>query len=83
MTVAALIKLLSKEDPKRIVVLSADSEGNSYSPLSGAGTAAYVADSTWSGSIGLEKLTPALKKQGYTDEDVLDGKPALVLYPTN
>lgn len=32
MTVAKLIKLLSKEDPKALVVLSSDSEGNSFSP---------------------------------------------------
>ncbi len=33
MTVSKLIKLLSKADPKALVVLSSDSEGNSFSPL--------------------------------------------------
>ncbi len=32
MTVAKLIKLLQKADPKAIVILASDSEGNSYSP---------------------------------------------------
>lgn len=35
MTVKALIKLLQKEDPNRLVVLSGDSEGNSFSTFSG------------------------------------------------
>lgn len=84
MTVSALIKRLQVEDPKRIVVMSSDAEGNSYSPLSSLGTAAYRADTTWSGQIGLEELTAADRKGGYSDEDLLEGgKPALVLYPTN
>lgn len=84
MTVKQLIKLLQAEDPNRIVIMSSDSEGNSYSPLSSVATAAYRADTTWSGEIGLEKLTAADKKAGYTDEDVLEGgKSALILKPTN
>ena len=83
MTVTTLIKLLSKEDPKRIVILSSDAEGNNHSPLSSLGTASYLAETTWSGYVGLETLTPSLKKAGYTEEDVVDGKPALILVPVN
>lgn len=83
MKVKDLIKLLQKEDPNRLVVMSKDSEGNGFSPLADMSTESYAADSTWSGEIGLEKLTPELEKKGYTEEDVLDGKPALVLWPTN
>lgn len=83
MTVAQLIADLQGEDPNRLVVMSSDAEGNSYSPLDGCSTGSYEADSTWSGSVGLEKLTPALRKKGYSDEDVKDGVPCLVLHPTN
>ncbi len=83
-TVKRLIKLLQAEDEDRIVIMSSDSEGNSYSPLASLGTAAYRADTTWSGEVGMEKLTSADKKAGYTEEDVLEGgKPALILQPTN
>ena len=81
MKVKELIKLLKKEDQNREVVMSKDSEGNSYSPLSDWYTASYKADSTWSGEVGLEELTPELEERGYSEEDVLDGVPALVLRP--
>lgn len=46
-----LIKELQKLDPKSIVILQKDSEGNGYSPLSGIdGNAVYVPDNTWSGT---------------------------------
>lgn len=84
MTVKQLINLLKKEDQDRIVILSKDGEGNSYSPLDSFYKCSYRADSTWSGEIGLEKLTTELEKSGYSEEDVIsDGEPALVLYPTN
>lgn len=84
MTVKELIELLQKEDPERLVVMSKDSEGNGFSPLNDIGPGAYRAESTWSGEVGLEKLTPALKKKGFGPEDVIhDGQKALVLWPTN
>jgi hypothetical protein len=84
MTVKQLIERLQKEDPDRLVVMAADGEGNSHSPLSGFWTGAYRADSKWSGEVGLDKLTEKDKKQGYTDEDVMtDGVPALILSPSN
>jgi len=83
MKVKELIKLLKKEDQNREVVISKDSEGNYYSPLSDWYTASYKADSTWSGEVGLEELTPELEERGYSEEDVLDGVPALVLKPVN
>lgn len=71
MTVSALIKLLQAQDPKRIVVMSCDAEGNAHSPLADLVTMRYDAETTWSGTIHSE------------DEDDSPGKPALVLYPTN
>jgi len=79
MTVAQLIKRLQKEDPERIVILSSDSEGNSYSEL----YADAIGTAAWNGEeVGLEELTPELEKRGYTEEDLLEGgKPALILSP--
>lgn len=85
MNVQELIDILQEvEDKSRIVVMSKDAEGNSFSPFAAMSTGAYLADSTWSGEIGLEELTPELEERGYSDEDVIEnGNPALVLWPTN
>ncbi len=77
MTVKELRDMLAKEDDDRIVVMSRDAEGNSYSPLSEFGTCAYCAETTWSGYIDDETI-------GDGDDDTIgDGVPALVMYPVN
>lgn len=78
MTVAELIALLQEEDPEALVVCSRDAEGNGYSLLADV-AAPYNYDT---GEIGFAELTPELEAQGYTEEDLLDGVPAVVLYPT-
>jgi hypothetical protein len=82
-TVEKLIKELQQMDPKRIVVMSKDSEGNSFSPMADLGECSYAEETTWSGSIGLEKLTEKDRKAGYSEGDVVKGKPAVCLWPTN
>jgi len=83
MTVANLIEDLKKEDPNRIVICSADAEGNNYTPLAGFYTAAYKAETTWCGAVGMEKLTKEDVDRGYGEEDVMvDGVPCVVLKPT-
>jgi hypothetical protein len=76
MTVGALIKLLEKEDPKRLVVMSIDPEGNGFRELSGVERMSYK-----DGETGLEKLTPGLRERGFTEADVLRGRKAIVLWP--
>lgn len=84
MKVRELIELLQQEDPEREVILSRDAEGNGYSPCDGEfGTGAYRPTTAWSGEYGIEALTDVLEAGGYTDEDVVEGIPALVLYPMN
>lgn len=84
MTVKDLIEALQKVDQTRIVILQKDSEGNGYSPLSGIDdNAMYEAETTYSGEVRIHHLTDALIKQGFSDEDVGDGQPCLVLYPIN
>ena len=84
MTVRELIELLKQvENQDRVVIVSGDSEGNRYSPLDGISLAAYVADSTWSGECGMEALTEEDAAGGYTEEDIVDGDPCIVLCPVN
>lgn len=84
MTVKELIEQLQKEDPNRLVVISVDEEGNYFAPVEEITTAAYDAEDEYGGNVGLEKLTPELIAEGYSDADVVDdGVPALVLWPTN
>jgi hypothetical protein len=50
MTVKELIKLLRKENPNDIVIVSRDSEGNGYSPLDELSQGMYKKISSWSES---------------------------------
>lgn len=85
MTVKELIEQLQGIDPDLIVIVQKDAEGNNYSPLDGidADNTVYEADTTWSGTVGLRRLTPELRQQGYTPEDIIDGQPCCVLQPVN
>lgn len=84
MKVKELIELLKQVDGELLVVMSKDSEGNDFSPLSDGSERFYEAETTWYGRIGLKELTPEDIKDGYGEEDVLEnGIPALVLWPVN
>ena len=86
MTVRELIAELSAMDPDRLVVLQKDAEGNGYSPLVGCDdNAGYMADSTWAGEVGRQRLTKVDREIGYGDEDLCskDAVPCVVLFPVN
>ena len=85
MKVKELIELLKQENQEKLVIMSSDGEGNSFSPLCDFGdTDCYLADSTYSGEMGYSKLTKKQKADGYGAGDILtNGVPALVIYPTN
>jgi hypothetical protein len=84
MKVRELIDLLAYRDPEFEVILQKDAEGNGYSPLAEVcGNAVYQADSTWSGEVKFQVLTPEMISQGYTEEDVDGGVPCVVLCPVN
>ena len=84
MKVRELREKLAKEDQDREVILQLDAEGNSYSPLSSWWTGSYKTKSTWRGEAGVEgPLLPSDKEAGYSEEDIVDGVPALILVPVN
>jgi hypothetical protein len=80
-------KLAAEVGDDDIIVMSRDSEGNSFSPLAEASEGNYATDpgAPWYGEVHLRKLTPALIEQGYTEEDLgpEDAKPCICLWPTN
>lgn len=84
MTVRELIEHLKESDMDALVVLQKDAEGNGYSPLAGLDVdLAYLPDTTYSGSVKFKRLTPQLRREGFTREDVGAGENCVVLYPIN
>lgn len=83
MKVHMLVEMLKEIGPEREVVMAKDAEGNSYSPLSSMWEGVYRADTTWYGMVGFGELTQELKDEGYGEDDIVDGVPALVLCPVN
>ena len=83
MTIKELItELQAIENQDRLVIIQRDPEGNGYMPLTGVwATANYSPYSPSQGEAGIEKLTPELRSNGYSEEDVNDGTPAVVLQP--
>ena len=56
LTVENLINILQNFNPERVVIISIDSEGNGFSPLSEVTMAAYFPLHPWDGEIGLEEV---------------------------
>jgi len=80
MKVVDLITQLSELDPETLVVMSSDSEGNSFKELSGVDTGmVFVPD-----DCGGEVMIPTSLDKGVDPEDVYtwdDGIPCCVLWP--
>lgn len=88
MKVKELIEKLKLEDEDAEVILSADEEGNYYSPLEGTlgfGKGYYIPNNTWSGEF--------LNQEHINDENELEGEiyennkdiaqKCIVLFPIN
>ena len=79
MTVQELIDILKEFNPDCIVIMQSDPEGNSYSPLCGAeDNGAWNEDYQ---EYGYATLTEELKTTGYSEDDLTEGTPAVVLWP--
>ncbi len=85
MTVKELKQELSLLPDDMEVILQKDSEGNGYSPLSGADpNAVYIPDSTWSGQVYSTKWSADDADMDEDEWEQLKAKPkALILYPVN
>lgn len=83
MKVKELLKRLEFMDGEREVVLARDPDGNGFHALDDLGTAAWIEED--GGRIGfesLDELTEQDAQQNGYDEDVLeDGEPAVILWP--
>lgn len=88
MKVKELIEKLKLEDENAEVIISADEEGNYYSPLEGTlgfGKGYYIPNNTWSGEF--------LNQEYINDENELEGEiyennkdiaqKCIVLFPIN
>jgi|SaaInlStandDraft_4_1057021.scaffolds.fasta_scaffold143740_2 hypothetical protein len=81
MKVKKLIEVLSELDPETIVVLSRDSEGNGFSPLSSfAYNVFYIPENTWSGEVYDRE-----EWDEWSDGESVpsEAESALVLWPVN
>lgn len=79
LTVKELIEQLHALDPNAVVIHQRDPEGNGYAPMSGV-----EGNGSWNVSdkeYGYAMLTDELRKQGYSEEDCIDGVPAVVIWP--
>jgi hypothetical protein len=80
MKVKELIEMLQEFNPDSVVIMQRDPEGNGYAPLSGAED-----NGAWNKKdreYGYATLTEELEEQGYSEEDCIDGEPAVVLWPS-
>lgn len=83
-TVGQLITELKKLDPKRIVVLQIDPEGNGYWAVRGVdGEGKWVPGCFGTGSVMLERLDDEAISLGYTDADVAPtrARKCIVIFP--
>ncbi|MGG6264174.1 hypothetical protein ACQ4M3_01155 [Leptolyngbya sp. AN03gr2] len=61
------------------MILSSDAEGNRYSPLCQVDVGAWNSNFQ---NVELLELTEADVANSYTEEDVIDGQKAVILYPS-
>ena len=83
MTVKELMEQLKDLDQDLPILIAEDPEGNGFMHFGGFSESAcnkQDLDAYRIESIGIIKLTDALRKQGYSDEDVKD-TPCIVFWP--
>jgi hypothetical protein len=79
--VSELKEILNSLPDDTQIVMSSDSEGNSYSPLSGYCVGQYVPENTWSGTFYDETDFKSECEEGYCEPD--SAIVALCIWPTN
>lgn len=76
MKVKNLIEHLLKQDPERIVILSVDSEGNSFAELNDIQPMQYDGE-----KIGFSEINDGLRAMGFDEDDIVKGEKALIFWP--
>ncbi len=79
MTVQELIDKLKECNPNDAVIKSKDDEGNGYDTVDTV-SSFYNMDGEYQIEIGLRELSKDAIEQGYSEEDLLDGDPCVVLW---
>ena len=77
MKVKELIEILKTQDQDTEVILQKDAEGNGYMSLYDYWNGVY---DEGEGEAGFSELTDELRKEGYAEGDVIEGKPAIFLW---
>ena len=81
MTVKQLIEELSKLNPEAIVVKASDDEGNSYQEVTEVNTNNAISNpGEYYVEFGFLELNEQLIREGFTEEDLVEGPEAVVLY---
>ncbi|MBO5004901.1 MAG: hypothetical protein J6D03_06650 [Clostridia bacterium] len=88
MKVKELIEALKLENPEAEVILSADEEGNYFSPLEGTlgfGRGYYLPEKTWCGTFLNEEYVKDKEQYEYFEyiENIDKCRKCIVLFPIN
>lgn len=82
MKVKELRRMLKGLDGERLVILSSDPEGNSYSPV--GHVSGYAEDSVYNEEkqeIGMASLSAGAISIGMTEADLIKGEPCILISP--
>lgn len=83
MTLRELIEYVGEENLDLPIIMSSDSEGNSYSPQASFNICRYFAKNTYSGRVVPDLSKEQHIEEGYDEEDFGGGVPSVVLWPIN
>lgn len=80
MNIGELKKLIANLDDSLVVILQCDSEGNSYSFVEGIDINNLAYDNEDELTVGPIKLTEDLINRHFSEEDLIDGPPCVVIW---
>jgi hypothetical protein len=86
MTVAELIEELQKYAPQTQVIMSKDSEGNLFGPISDISSGVYEAESTWNGDYWDHNHTAeenCMEDDEWEEMKADDSKSCICIWPIN
>jgi len=78
MKVSQLMDILENCNPDAEVIMAGDEEGNYYCNIESVDDDLYIDED---GNVGFNSITPELREEGFSDEDLVVGKECVVLIP--